>query len=192
VRMIGNLLQVSDEKIDALIDAPDQITYMLYGPPPKKQIGFLGRLFGKREPADDTPREEWSPPPEDETCYLDKAWHGLHYLFTDSDWDGDEPLCFLVKGGDKIGEVDVGYGPARSFRSEQVKATHGALAGIEADDLRNKYKPEQMDNLDIYPSIWREEPGDDPLGYLLEYFSILKEFITVTANKDLGILVYIN
>src|SRR5690349_11334743 len=51
---------------------------------------------------------------------LDKAWHGLHFLLTGTDWGGTPPLNFIVAGGETIGDVDVGYGPARAFTPEQL------------------------------------------------------------------------
>src|SRR5687768_15824950 len=36
-------------------------------------------------------------PPNPDELDLDKAWHGLHFLFTGTEWEGDEPACFLVK-----------------------------------------------------------------------------------------------
>ena len=46
---------------------------------------------------------------------LDKAWHGLHYLFTGTDEGGNSPLDFLAVGGEEIGTIEVGYGPARAL-----------------------------------------------------------------------------
>jgi hypothetical protein len=53
---------------------------------------------------------------------LDKAWHGIHWLLTGTADSGSEPLCYLLAGGTQIGDIDVGYGPARSFSAEEVAA----------------------------------------------------------------------
>lgn len=37
-----------------------------------------------------------------ELC-IDKAWHGIHYLLTKSDWEGEAPRNFIIKGGHDIG-----------------------------------------------------------------------------------------
>ena len=41
---------------------------------------------------------------------LDKVWHGIHFLLTGSAWEGEEPLCYLVNGGEWItsGQLTVG------------------------------------------------------------------------------------
>src|SRR5512137_2747770 len=66
---------------------------------------------------------------------LDKAWHGIHWLLTGSTDGGDEPFCFLMFGGEPVGDVDVGYGPARALTSQQVAAWSSALSGISRDEL---------------------------------------------------------
>jgi hypothetical protein len=121
---------------------------------------------------------------------LDKAWHGIQFLLTGSDWEGDPPLNFLVAGGTPVGDIDVGYGPGRVFRSTEVAEIHKALAGLQEDDLRKRFHPDVMMKKDIYPTIWDRDPkDDDPLGYLLEYFAALKKFVSDAADKDLGIVV---
>lgn len=79
--MPGNLRLVSDGQLEEPIADPEQIE------------GFLYESDGS----------------SDDEEYLDKAWHGLHFLFTGTAWEGDPPLNFLVSGGREIGDVDVGY-----------------------------------------------------------------------------------
>jgi hypothetical protein len=124
---------------------------------------------------------------------IDKSWHGLHYLLTRSAWEGDPPLNFLVTGGREIGDVDVGYGPARGFTSAEVAEIAGALGQISTDDLRGRFDPEQMMKAQIYPEIWDRDPGeDDTLGYLVEYFEGLKAFLQRTAASGSALVVYLN
>jgi hypothetical protein len=40
---------------------------------------------------------------------------------------GDPPLNFLSLGGEEVGDIDVGYGPARIFRAPSVAVIHEAL-----------------------------------------------------------------
>src|SRR5262249_19169224 len=70
---------------------------------------------------------------------LEKAWHGIHFLLTGSAWDGEEPLCYLVTGGEQIGEEDVGYGPARALKPQQVAAWASALSAVSVDELSNRF-----------------------------------------------------
>jgi hypothetical protein len=124
---------------------------------------------------------------------IDKAWHGLHFLLTGTDWAGEPPLNFLVSGGMPVGNVEVGYDVVRAFTSAQVREIVAALSGLTAGELRRRFDPERMVALDIYPSaIWTRPPEeDDSLGYLIEYFEILRRYVSTLAEDGLGMLVYV-
>lgn len=124
---------------------------------------------------------------------LDKAWHGLHFLFCGDAWSGSPPLDFLVSGGEQVGDIDVGYGPARSFSSAEVIRIHEALAALTGDELRRRFDPAAMTAADIYPSIWDRDPADDDtLGYLLEYFEILRRYLQQAVEERQGLIVYLS
>jgi hypothetical protein len=111
---------------------------------------------------------------------------------TGTAWEGSPPLDFIVKGGSEIGDVDVGYGPARAFSSSDVRAIAEALRPITRADLERRFDPAEMGKLDVYPSIWdRPREEDDTLGYLLEYYDALKNFVEGAAEQGEGLLVYI-
>jgi hypothetical protein len=161
--MIGCLKRATDGQIAQLLENPQLIRPFLYGEAASQfvsqRVGCLGRLLGmkppKPEPLAPLP-EDWPAAEEGDEMDVEKAWHGLHYLLTGSDWEGEEPLCFLVTGGQEIGDIDVGYGPARALTSGQVRNWAEALAGISEEQLRERFDPVRMSELDIYPSIWNE------------------------------------
>src|SRR5437763_27473 len=82
---------------------------------------------------------------------IDKAWHGIHFLLTGTAWEGSPPLDFLVRGGRQVGDVDVGYGPARGFTSAEVQGLARALSAIAPDALLARYDHRAMNALDLYP-----------------------------------------
>src|SRR6266568_6952562 len=110
MEMIGNLRPASDAQIQQLLARPTDVTRFLYG------AGADGR----------------------ERVVLNKAWHAIHFVLTGSRLGGDEPLNFLVSEGTPIGEVDVGYGPARVLTSAQVGALAGALAAVDPEDVARR------------------------------------------------------
>lgn len=121
--------------------------------------------------------------------YLDKAWHGIHFLLTGSVWEGAEPLCYLVKGGEGIGTEDDW---ARLLRPNQIADWANSLLTISADDLRKRYDPVAMAKADIYPSIWDrvdEEYGN--LEYLLDYYEALRSFLERTKKENKGAIISI-
>ena len=156
-----------------------------------KSPGFLSRLFGGKTAA---------PPPavelkldEVEHTDLDKAWHGIHYMLTQSAWEGDPPLNFLLLGGSAVGDIDVGYGTARVFSSAEVQALHAALSPIDEAFLRQRFNPPEMMKLSIYPEIWDRDPAeDDTFSYCAEYFATLKEFVASAAQRRLGLVFYLS
>ena len=167
--MIGNIRLATDAEIGALLADPPRVEEFLYGED------------GELEPPDDVHLE------------LDKSWHGIHFLLTGEAWSGTPPLDFIVSGGRPVGDEDVGYGPARAFSSAEVARVAAALDPITAERLRERFDGQRMVRAEIYPEIWARDPADDDtLGYLVEYFELLKPFVAQAAERQLGMLVYLN
>src|SRR5438105_8258837 len=123
MEMIGNLRPASDIEIHQLLASPTDVTRFLYG------AGADGR----------------------ERVVLNKAWHAIHFVLTGSRLGGDEPLNFLVSEGTPVGEVDVGYGPARVLTSQQVRSLATALASLAPEDLAARVDLRKLDEELIYP-----------------------------------------
>ncbi len=190
--MILGLSALCDEDVGKVLAHPPLIWKVLdpedpeAGEPAKKG-GLLARWFGPPAPA----APELSGEGTDQTD-LDKAWHGIHFLLTGTAWEGDWPLSFLLRGGAQVGDIDVGYGPARAFTSAEVREIAAALAPIDEGTMRSRFDPDKMTELDIYPTIWDRDPAeDDTLGYCVEYFGILKEFVTRAAARGDGIVIHL-
>lgn len=197
--MILGLTALSDASLDRLRRDPPLVWKVLSPDDPSmieqersRSRGFLARLFGRGAPPGAADNFA-VPDGEGAGMDLDKAWHGLHYLFTGTAWEGDPPLNFLVCGGDGVGSIDVGYGPARAIGSGEVREIAAALGRLSPDELRGRYAPEDMMNKQIYPEFWnRDEDEDDPLGYCIGYFDELKAFVGDAASRKLGLLVHIS
>ena len=156
----------------------------------EKKPGFFQRLFGRPARAKASAVDFLLAPGEVEATDLDKAWHGIHYMLTGTAWEGVPPLNFLMHGGAVIGDVEVGYGPARGMTAAEVKAEACALAGIDEAFMRARFDPAQMTQLDIYPGIWDRDPAeDDSFGYCMEYFGALRTFVMRTAERGAGLII---
>jgi len=195
--MCLGLVTLSDESIRKVLADPPLIWKVVAPDDPeayevarqKRPRGFPRKLFGARVTESPLQLRECEVTHSD----LDKAWHGIHYLLTQSADDGLDSLHFLVGGGSEVGGEDLGYGPARVFTAEQVRRIHAALQPVDDEVLRARYDPEEMTRLKIYPSIWDREPGsDDALAYCQEYFNTLKTFVNQTAERRLGMVVYLS
>lgn len=125
--------------------------------------------------------------------WLDKAWHGIHFLLTGSAWEGKEPLNFLVVAGEAIKGTDNGYGEDRAFTSEQVKNIDKELQGISKEEFESRFDSAKMMEEDIYPTIWdRPKEEDDTLGYISEYFVEMKQYINRIAEQNMGMIVVLS
>ncbi|WP_366515668.1 YfbM family protein [Solimonas marina] len=155
-------------------------------------LGFLGRLLGKantkKAPILELSLDEGEVAETD----LDKAWHGIHFLLTQTAWEGEAPLNFLLAGGAEAGDIDLGHGTGRALLSNEVAAIASALEAINESTLRERFSPDQMMRLEIYPEIWdRPLDEDDSLAYCLEYFEVLRSFVSDAALRNVGIIIYV-
>lgn len=211
--MIYTLRVVSDDAIAALHAEPEFIVPYLQGEKeltqapveeeaPKGVVASLVGIF-RKPPAPVVPPPIPLPAPLLEPTAaeveLDKAWHGIHYLLTGEAWSEDEdaaandPRQWLLYGGEEVGDIDVGYGPARAIKSADVRRWNEFLTGIDEADLRQRFNPEWMTQLVVYPSIWDRKPEeDDTLGYVLSYFEPLKETVASAAAQGKGLIVWLS
>lgn len=150
----------TDEEISELLAGPDEIEEWLFDD-------------------DVTPDAE-----------LDKAWHGIHFLLTGSQQEGEEPYCFLLSGGQTIGDIDVGYGPARALTSAQIKSFQEALAKIDLSDLRSRFDQLEFNKNEIYPGNWKQQ-GEEDFAYILTNFQTLREFLHSAVKKTFGAVVWL-
>jgi hypothetical protein len=121
---------------------------------------------------------------------LEKSWHGLHFALTESTWEGEPPLNFLVSGGEPVGDEDVGYGPARVLHPEQVALLNSTLSRITDEEFANRFDLARLAKEDIYPQIW-DEPLDDLLDEYRTYLAEAKALISEATRDGHAILVTI-
>lgn len=170
--------------------APDDLA-MYEAARAAQKPALLSRIFRRDKSSTDASPLELSSF-EGGSVDLDKAWHGIHYLLTTTAWGGDRPLNLLVAGGTPVGDLDVGYGPARAFTAAQTRAAHEALATLTDDELRLKFDASDMMSKEIYPEIWdADSDEDDPVAYLIEYAGTLRGFLRETTKAGLGTVVYL-
>ncbi len=121
---------------------------------------------------------------------LEKSWHGLHFTFTGSAWEGDEPLNFLVSGGESVGTEDVGYGPGRVLFADAVGDLDRALSALTDAEFRQRFDPAALQSADVYPQIW-DEPLEDLLEEYGYYFRELKAFVRRAAQSGHAMVITI-
>lgn len=197
--MILSLSAVSDATIERLHAHPTLVWQVIAPDDPEPPVppgtsapGWLARLFGGGSAPASAPAPLILEEGEGVLTDLDKAWHGIHFLFTGTAWEGEPPLNFLVVGGREVGREEVGYGPARTLTSSETRELATALARMDAADLRARFAPAEMMRLEIYPEIWDRDPSeDDTLGYLMEYLAQLRGAVQTASDRRLGLLITI-
>ena len=172
--MIFSIRRVSQQDLLKLQSSPDEIEDFLY---PETEA-----VWDPQNPAVQANPDEID---------LDKSWHAIHYLLTKSAWGGEPPGNLLLCGGKEIGDVDVGYGPARAVSPDEVKGFADFLAGTNTDDLKGRFEPSELSSAEVYPDIWEEE-GSEAFEYIEHFFSVLRDFVAEAAQNGMGFVVWMS
>ena len=113
---------------------------------------------------------------------IDQTWHGLHFLLTGSAYGGSGPLAKAVLGGTPIGP-ELSTGPVLSVTVAQVVEVAEALAGLDRDEVEQRFDAEQMIDSGIYPDIWQD--GDFARDYALQDLGrVTEHYRDAAANGD--------
>jgi hypothetical protein len=126
----------------------------------------------------------------DDRVDLDKAWHAIHFLLAGSADGGAMPAGFLLSGGTEIGDVDVGYGPARGLTPQQTAEVASMLKELPTEALLARYDAAALEAADIYPSIWGRD-GDEAREYVEEYYGVLRQFVEGAAARKQGLVLLV-
>ena len=121
---------------------------------------------------------------------LDKAWHGVHYLLTGTEVGEDPPLNFIYGGGADVGDLDVGYGPARVLTSSETRAAFAALSALSDEELEGRFDAQDMLDKRIYPTSWEDDP--ESLGYLMENVRALRGLLKQATDARVGLVLYLS
>lgn len=193
--MILNLRLAADSEVAALLAHPERIEDWLYGEDEFSSVD--NKPFWKFWASSPTPAPSIPDQFGAQETDIDKAWHGLHYAFSGlSDEGGTFPSNFVL-GGRAIGKVDVGYGPARCFTSEEVRDIEAFLSQFSKETLAEKVTAASITDADIYPFSGGqvaeiEASLPEALDYLGEYLEEMANFIAKAARKDAALIVYLN
>jgi hypothetical protein len=112
--MMANYLRISPKQLEALRANPSSILDLLYPPDFSQLVNHLD---------------------------IDRGWHVIHFLLNGETWDGQPPLVNAVLGGHALGDVDVGYGPARFLEPDEVRDLASALENIPSAEFIERSDP---------------------------------------------------
>ena len=197
-----SLHRASEAEIDRLLAEPDAVDAFLYPEDgtlkvravrPKGVLGWLLRLtpvtIEEVVPGSDSGAA--ARPDPDRTIDIDKGWHGLHFLFTGTANEGDEPACYFARGGEDLDDE----GHARALRPGQVRRFAAYLDTLTPEELARRYDPATMTKLEIYPDvIWKRPfaPDESPLGWLTGCYAEVRQFVKKAAASGDGLIINIS
>ena len=207
--MTGGLVRASLEEIARLREHPSELPEFLdcgiWAPPnrevrPRGILGWLLRLTPVRIYENDP---DAAPPPGAghgalrPNIDLDKAWEPLHFLLTGTALEGDEPACYLARGGEELvddrdDELNA-YSSIRVLTPAQVAAFHRCLSSLTIEELRRRYDFNRMVELRIYSKRRNKQAADDDgiPDHLIEAFEDLRRFVHETAASGAGAIAYL-
>ena len=125
---------------------------------------------------------------------LDKAWQPLHFLLTGTAWEGEEPACYLVRGGEELSDDELGYSSIRALTPGHVSRFDSFLRNVSHEMLRRRFDYQRMVALEIYSKPLAGQKAnshDHEVGALLETFDALQSFVANTSEGGDGAIVYL-
>jgi len=164
--MIGNLLRVSESELEAYLKDSSLLADRIY--------------------------DDESETADENLVDIDKTWDGILFLLTGQNIENiNHPLAKVLFSGQLIDEEqDLGYGPAHYLTPKQVKELNNQISKITVADLKQKFDPNKMTELKVYPMIWEE--GDDAFEYVADGFSTLQNIYAEAAKNGEGIITFLN
>ena len=88
----------------------------------------------------------------------------------------------LQPGGVPLGD-DIGYGPARLMRPDEVASVYRALVAVPESECIARFDPVAMNDAGVYPQIW-DRAWTLPEGLLPALRSIVEQYAVATARGD--------
>ncbi len=118
------------------------------------------------------------------TLYLDKQWHGIHFMLTRSTGPTDSPLSIILGKYEEIGP-DNGYGPAWIIPASAWKACHVKLSSLPDSQIRDGFDTAAMEREQVYLADLFVEEGDEALHFLMQDIGKLRKFAANAAENSL-------
>lgn len=114
---------------------------------------------------------------------LYKSWQSLHFLFTGEMWGETGVGAKVLMGGTPFGE-DMGYGPPRMLRVQEVREVSEFLNQLTDEDLQERFDPEAMAETYAFDS----DAEEDEEELLSELVGELREFYANAARQENGVV----
>lgn len=165
--------------------APGETEFYLSEIGADKKPSLLSRLFGKKTVTVPNPIPSFEYKQSERfDVDLDKSWDGINFCLKKI-LEKDAPNIF--EGGEQVGNVEVGYGPATTFSSSQVHIMSALYSKISGKRLCEHNRPKEMGK--VYPkTVWQNNDVKSQ-SYLIDNFKELQMFLKRASELHLGIVI---
>lgn len=186
--MLCQLQAASEAEARALIADPSDIQLFLsgYALEPTKS-GWWVRLSGRS--AAPAPVRSWDEPSTNDCLDLDESWHVLHYIFSRDPWAGELPQATLLRGGRELGDIDVGYGPARIYAPQELREFSAFLATLTQHNFLDDVSASGLHDSDIDGVCHNEDTAD--LEPLWDYIADLRGFLGEVIARNRWVILHL-
>ena len=118
-----------------------------------------------------------------ERCELADTWAAIDFALTGSIDSAETPLGFVLGWGTPIGDVDVGYGPARAITAAEVRELATALLPITATVFATRLDLERFDLEGVYHAAHLSVED------VVEVYDELRTFVMDAAERHRALVV---
>jgi hypothetical protein len=115
-------------------------------------------------------------------CALGSGWHVLDFVLTDGDRDPDPRRGFLLRGGERIGDL-------RAHRAADVPAIAASIGALRPDQLRRRFDRPRMRERGVWFHRLADVREESGLQHVEERLAGLVAVLDAAALAGRGILV---
>lgn len=134
------------------------------------RTSLLQRLLGKAKPAR-APSTLSLADPQRRELDVDKSWDGLRHCLAHC--SPGAPNFF--EGDGKIGNFEVGYGPALCVRPDTIAKCAAALGALDEDMLLKAFRTADFKGVYL-EALWKRQ-DEEAESYLLENYRDFRKFV---------------
>ena len=184
--VVLSLIRVSPETLTILNGNPRAVADFVYGDPKLAPgVGFLSRLFGKKEEVVAVPKRSAG-----DEIDLDKLWDILNFLLTGGNKNDDHPLSFLGRKWPPLCNLPDLLGPPMAIDAGAVNRFSDALKAVSDEDLLATFNSEAMVKSRVYFKEFLENDATEVKAELLVWIQELRPFIGHAASANEAMIMY--
>lgn len=179
--MIGCYRRVTPAELRQLQAKPASITEFLY---PEEEQRAIGEALQNNLSM-----------PKSKIFDVDKAWQVIHFLLCGDLWEGQPPLVNVVLGGKELGDVDLGYGPARFLTPKDLRSVAQALEALPVETLMERFDYQALKQRGVCGHPAEDESSSAEEGerdYVAFHYTALRGYFLEAAQASDAMLLWIS